>query len=206
MPPLLKRPYALTSIILLWLIQGLCYTLSAEPGFFEGGNRLKRQFTYVNRQTGSPLTNSKGRKLVVLVTLVYQRCTISIFCYQFNINYSVCRLININANINYFKGGLSISIPYQFFQKFPYQFQYQFMLSISPYDIVNITNCLSISHCYQYQYWYQLMKKGHININSISIIKKILFSMSISISILPFILINISLLMHCAPLSFTLSG
>ena len=101
-----------------------------------------------------------------------QRCTISIFRYQFNINYSVCRLININTNINYFKGGLSISIPYQFFQKFPYQFQYQFMLSISPYDIVNITNCLSISHCYQYQYWYQLMKKGHININSISIIRK----------------------------------
>ena len=107
-----------------------------------------------------------------VLPLRHQRCTISIFRYQFNINYSVCRLININTNINYFKGGLSISIPYQFFQKFPYQFQYQFMLSISPYDIVNITNCLSISHCYQYQYWYQLMKKGHININSISIIRK----------------------------------
>ena len=83
---------------------------------------------------------------------LYQRCTISIFRYQFNINYSFCCLININTNINYFKAGLSISIPYQFFQKFPYRFQYQFMLSISLYDIVNITNCLSISHCYQYQY------------------------------------------------------
>ena len=30
--------------------------------------------------------------------------------------------------------------------------QYQYMLSISPYDIVKITDFLSISHCYQYQY------------------------------------------------------
>ena len=42
----------------------------------------------------------------------------------------------------------------------------------APYDIDKITNFLSISHCYQYQYWYQLIKKGLININSISIIHK----------------------------------
>ena len=81
----------------------------------------------------------------------------TIFGYQFNTNYSVSLLINTNINFNYFKEELSISIPYQFFKKFPYQCQYQFMLSISPYDIVKITNFLSISHCYQCQYWYQLV-------------------------------------------------
>ena len=81
-----------------------------------------------------------------------QSCSISIFPYQFNINYSVCFLININITINYLQEGLSISILYQLFKKFPYQFQYQYLLSISPYNIVKITNFLSISHCYQYQY------------------------------------------------------
>ena len=75
----------------------------------------------------------------------------SIFPYRFNINYSVCLLINTNININYFQEGLSISILYQLLKKLPYQFQYQYILSISPYDIVKITNFLSISHCYQYQ-------------------------------------------------------
>ena len=79
-----------------------------------------------------------------------QSCLISIFPYRFNINYSVCFLINIT--INYFQEGLSISILYQLFKKFPYQFQYQYLLSISPYNIVKITNFLSISHSYQYQY------------------------------------------------------
>ena len=83
---------------------------------------------------------------------VYQRCTISIFHYQFNINYSGFLLINTNFNFNYFKEGLSISIPYQFFKKFLYQFQYQFIVSMSYYDIDKITNFLSISHCSQYQY------------------------------------------------------
>ena len=100
-----------------------------------------------------------------------QSCSISIFPYRFNINYSVCFLININITINYLQEGLSISILYQLFKKFPYQFQYQYLLSISPYNIVKITNFLSISHCYQYQYWYQLSKKALININSISIIR-----------------------------------
>ena len=80
-----------------------------------------------------------------------QSCSISMFPYRFNINYSVCLLINTNININYFKEGLSISILYQLLKKLPYQFQYQYILSISPYDIVKITNFLSISHCYQYQ-------------------------------------------------------
>ena len=102
----------------------------------------------------------------------HQSCSISIFPYRFNINYSVCFLINTNITINYFQEGLSISILYQLFKKFTYQFQYQYILSISPYNIVKITNFLSISHCYQYQYWYQLMNKGLININSISIIQK----------------------------------
>ena len=96
---------------------------------------------------------------------LHQRCTISIFHYQFNINYSGFLLINTNFNFNYFKEGLSISIPYQFFKKFLYQFQYQFIVSMSYYDIDKITNFLSISHCSQYQYWYQLMNKGLININ-----------------------------------------
>ena len=89
---------------------------------------------------------------------VEQSCSISIFPYRFNINYSVCLLINTNININYFQEGLSISILYQLLKKLPYQFQYQYILSISPYDIVKITNFLSISHCYQYQCWYQLSK------------------------------------------------
>ena len=80
-----------------------------------------------------------------------QSCLISIFPYRFNINYSVCFLININITINYLQEGLSISILYQLLKKLPYQFQYQYILSISPYDIVKITNFLSISHCYQYQ-------------------------------------------------------
>ena len=84
--------------------------------------------------------------------IIHQSCSISIFPYRFNINYSVCFLININITINYFQEGLSISILYQLFKKFPYQFQYQYLLSISPYNIVKITNFLSISHCYQYQY------------------------------------------------------
>ena len=96
---------------------------------------------------------------------LHQRCTISIFHHQFNINYSGYLLINSDFNFNYFKEGLSISIPYQFFKKFLYQFQYQFIVSMSYYDIDKITNFLSISHCSQYQYWYQLMNKGLININ-----------------------------------------
>ena len=92
------------------------------------------------------------------VRWILQSCSISIFPYQFNINYSVCLLINTNININYFQEGLSISILYQLLKKLPYQFQYQYILSISPYDIVKITNFLSISHCYQYQCWYQLSK------------------------------------------------
>ena len=69
----------------------------------------------------------------------------------------------------------------------------QYQLSKSPfindpYDIEKITNLLSISHCYQYQYWYQLMNKGLININYL----KILLSISISISILLFLIINYS--------------
>ena len=93
----------------------------------------------------------------LLATAPRQSCSISIFPYQFNINYSVSLLINTNININYFKEGLSISILYQLLKKLPYQFQYQYILSISPYDIVKITNFLSISHCYQCQYWYQLV-------------------------------------------------
>ena len=85
------------------------------------------------------------------LNFAHQSCSISIFPYQFNINYSVCLLINTNININYFQEGLSISILYQLLKKLPYQFQYQYILSISPYDIVKITNFLSISHCYQYQ-------------------------------------------------------
>ena len=92
------------------------------------------------------------------VVLFHQSCSISMFPYRFNINYSVCLLINTNININYFKEGLSISILYQLLKKLPYQFQYQYILSISPYDIVKITNFLSISQCYQYQCWYQLSK------------------------------------------------
>ena len=87
-----------------------------------------------------------------MLLLYLQRCTISIFHYQFNINYSGFLLINTNFNFNYFKEGLSISIPYQFFKKFLYQFQYQFIVSMSYYDIDKITNFLSISHCSQYQY------------------------------------------------------
>ena len=82
---------------------------------------------------------------------VRQSCSISIFPYQFNINYPVCLLINTNINIIYFQEGLSISILYQLLKKLPYQFQYQYILSISSYDIVKITNFLSNSHCYQYQ-------------------------------------------------------
>ena len=66
--------------------------------------------------------------------------------------------ININITINYLQEGLSISIPYQLFKKFPFQFQYQYILSISPYTIVKITNFLSISHSYQYQYWCLISK------------------------------------------------
>ena len=88
---------------------------------------------------------------VYFISNVYilQSCSISIFPYRFNINYSVCFLININITINYLQEGLSISILYQLLKKLPYQFQYQYILSISPYDIVMITNFLSISHCYQ---------------------------------------------------------
>ena len=59
-----------------------------------------------------------------------QRCTISIFRYQFNINYSVCRLININTNINYFKGG----------------YQYQYLINFSKSSLINF----NINLCYQY--------------------------------------------------------
>ena len=63
-------------------------------------------------------------KLLIWCSIL-QRCTISIFRYRFNINYSISLLINTNINFNYSKEGLTISIPYQFFNKFPYQFQYQ---------------------------------------------------------------------------------
>ena len=68
-----------------------------------------------------------------------QRCTISIFCYRFNIYYSASLLINTNINFNYFKDGLSISIPYQFFKKLPYQFQYQFILSMPPMILIRLS-------------------------------------------------------------------
>ena len=103
-------------------------------------------------------TNTLVRQPNIFRCEGHQSCSISMFRYQFNINYPVCLLINTNININYFQEGLSISILYQLLKKLPYQFQYQYILSISPYDIVKITNFLSISHCYQYQCWYQLSK------------------------------------------------
>ena len=111
-----------------------------------------------------------------------QRCTISIFRYRFNINYSVSLLINTNFNFNYSKEGLTISIPYQFFNKFPYQFQYQLLLSMPPMILIR----LPIS--------YQLVIVININ-NDINYQNRLL-----SISILLFFLINICLSMHCAPL------
>ena len=52
----------------------------------------------------------------LLATAPRQSCSISIFPYQFNINYSVSLLINTNINNNYFKEALSISISYQLFE------------------------------------------------------------------------------------------
>ena len=60
-------------------------------------------------------------------------------------NYSLSLLINANVNFNYLKEGLSISILYQFVKKFPYQFQYQFILSMFPYDIDTLRLPISIN-------------------------------------------------------------
>ena len=84
----------------------------------------------------------------------WQSCSRLIYPYLFNINYYI--YLHVNIIINYFQGGLSISILYQLFKKFPFQFQY--ILSISPHNVVKINNSISISHCYQYQCWYQLSK------------------------------------------------
>ena len=108
-----------------------------------------RDFYYVPKDEKTMVEILK--KDVNKLHAVHQSCSISIFPYRFNINYPVFLLINSNININYSQEGLSISILYQLLKKLPYQFQYQYILSISPYDIVKITNFLSISHCYQYQ-------------------------------------------------------
>ena len=79
------------------------------------------------------------------------------FPYRFNINYSGSLLINTNININYFQRALSISITYQLFKITPYQFQYQYLLSISTYDIVKLTNFLSMSHFNNINYWNRLL-------------------------------------------------
>ena len=67
---------------------------------------------------------------------LYQRCTISIFHYWFHIDYSVSLFINIHINFNYFNEGLSVSILYQFGKNFPYRFQYQSILSMSPMVLI----------------------------------------------------------------------
>ena len=101
------------------------------------GNELSLNLS-LNDETGPIVKQLTPELLNINISLSSQYQLFCLSSYQYQYQLFSRGLININT--------LSI------IQKVPFnQFQYQYILSISPYNIVKITNFLSISHCYQYQ-------------------------------------------------------